>query len=243
MISRRQWGSVCAASAVTVALSQSRTKAAESIKLTEGAVILFQGDSITDARRDRKAQGPNDPNALGHGYPMLLAAGLLADYASLNLNVYNRGISGNKVPDLASRWTTDTIELKPSVLSILIGVNDMWHKLNGKYDGTVETYAEGYRTLLQDTQKVLPETRIVLCEPFVLRCGAVNESWFPDFDKRREVAGKLAQEFGLTYVAFQRMFDEAIGSRPAQYWAADGVHPTLAGHALMAKEWRSAVGV
>jgi len=211
--------------------------------LREGDVILFQGDSITDAGRSRKAQGaPNNWQGLGRGYALLAAGGLLAAHPADKLKVYNRGISGHKVPDLATRWQKDTIDLKPSVLSILIGVNDIWHKLNGKYPGTVEDYETGFRALLKQTRKALPHTRIIICEPFVLRCGAVNEKWFPEFDQRRAVAKKMADEFGLTFVPFQAMFDEAAKQAPPNYWAGDGVHPTLAGHALMAKTWREVTG-
>ncbi len=144
--------------------------------------ILFQGDSITVAGRDRKADKPNDTAGLGRGYPILAAGELLRDHPGLKLQVLNRGISGNKVPDLAARWQADCIDLQPTVLSILIGVNDIWHKLNGKYEGTVADYANGYRKLIEDTQSKLPEARIVICEPFVLKCGAVSDKWFPEFD-------------------------------------------------------------
>ncbi|QDS95261.1 GDSL-like Lipase/Acylhydrolase [Roseimaritima multifibrata] len=206
-------------------------------------VILFQGDSITDAHRDRKRAGANDPAALGNGYPMFAAGGILASHPSANLKVYNRGISGNKVPDLDNRWEKDCIDLKPNVVSILIGVNDIWHKMAGRYDGTVETYRDGYAALIERTQKALPDTRIVVCEPFVLRCGAVKDDWFPEFDQRREAALEVADRFKLTVVPFQTMFDEAIKTTEPAYWAADGVHPTIAGHALMATKWREVVGI
>lgn len=207
-------------------------------------VILFQGDSITDVGRDRKRQIANHPAALGRGYPFFIAGGLLSSHRDADLQIHNRGISGNKVPDLQKRWQEDCIDLKPDVLSILIGVNDIWHKLNGRYDGTVETYDEGYRSLLQETQQQLPDTRIVICEPFVLRCGAVNDKWFPEFEQRRQAARKIASDLKLTLVPFQEMFDDATtGNVPPQYWAGDGVHPTIAGHALMAKTWRDTVGL
>ena len=213
--------------------------------LKEGDVVLFQGDSITDAGRDRKQEGnANHARALGTGYPVLIASELLNDHANLKLKVYNRGISGHKVPDLDSRWQKDCLDLKPAVLSILVGVNDIWHKLNGRYDGTVETYKTGFTALVQKTQDTLPDTTIVICEPFALRCGAVNDSWFPEFDERRAVAKDVAQAAKAIWVPFQTMFDEAIaaGTEP-RYWAGDGVHPTLAGHALMAQTWRKIVGV
>jgi len=229
--------------AVSSAVSDRQAVAAEKTPLEPGAVVLFQGDSITDAGRDRNQNGPNAWPGLGRGYPCLLAGALLADHSEAQLQAYNRGISGNKVPDLEKRWDEDTLALKPSLLSILVGVNDIWHKLAGRYDGTVEDYETGYRELLKRTLKELPGVRVVVCEPFVLRCGAINDTWFPEFDQRRAVARKLAEELGLTFVPFQAMFDEAAKHAPPPYWAGDGVHPTLAGHALMAKTWREVVGI
>lgn len=211
--------------------------------LPEGSVILFQGDSITDAGRVRDRTGANDPQGLGNGYPFLIGAALLRDHASRGLAVLNRGISGNKVPDLKARWQQDCLELKPTVLSILIGVNDIWHKLGGRYDGTVEDYQSGLSELIAGTRQALPETRIVLCEPFVLRCGAVDDRWFPEFDRRREAAASVAREHSLDWVPFQTMFDQAVDRAEPKIWAADGVHPTLAGHALMAETWRDVVGI
>ena len=230
------------AAAASVALPRVAA-AAEGAKLESGGVILFQGDSITDAGRNRQAAGPNDRAGLGNGYPLLLAAQLLADHPEVGLKIYSRGISGNKVPDLAARWQEDAIGLKPAILSILIGVNDIWHKLAGRYDGSVEDYETGYRALLKETLEKLPGVCLVVCEPFVLRCGAVTEQWFPEFDQRRAVAKKLAKELGLVFAPFQAAFDEAIKKAPPAYWAGDGVHPTMAGHALMARVWRETVGV
>lgn len=230
-------------SAAAVAKIVTPALAAEDKALPVGGRLLFQGDSITDAGRDRQADQANHAGGLGKGYPFFIAGELLRDRADLRLQIYNRGISGNKVPDLAARWKSDCIDLQPHVLSILIGVNDFWHKLNGNYAGTVEDFATGYRKLIEDTQSQLPHTRIVICEPFVLKCGAVNDKWLPEFDERREVAVKLASELQLTLVPFQQMFNRAVEQAPPDYWAADGVHPTLAGHALMASEWRKAAGI
>lgn len=237
--------SVVASAAVVAgtATSASAATAAER-KIPDGVkTILFQGDSITDAGRDRKRQSPNNSGGLGRGYPMLIGGGLLTDYPTRELMVHNRGISGNKVPDLQNRWQQDCLDLKPDILSILIGVNDIWHKLSGRYDGTVDDYRNGYRDLLKQTQAALPDTKIVICEPFVLRCGAVNDKWFPEFDHRREAAVELAAELSLTLVPFQQMFDKAVENTPPAYWAGDGVHPSLAGHTLMAQTWRDVVGI
>jgi lysophospholipase L1-like esterase len=203
--------------------------------------ILFQGDSITDAGRDRTVAAPNEPGAMGKGYALLAMGRLLSARPAQSLAIYNRGISGDCVPDLKARWQKDCIELAPDLLSILIGVNDIWHTLEGRYDGTVREYETGYRELLQQTRAALPNTRILIGEPFVLRCGAVTADWFPEFEERRAVAAQLAREAGATFIPFQAVFERALtdGSAPER-WAADGVHPTAAGHQLMADAWLSA---
>ncbi len=207
-----------------------------------GDVVLFQGDSITDAGRDRKREGnANDRAALGGGYTFLLSSHLLAEHADADLKIYNRGISGNKVFQLAERWDKDCVALKPNVVSILIGVNDIWHKLNGQYDGTVEIYERDYRALLERTKRELPGVRLVVCEPFVLRCGAVNEKWFPEFDGYRATAEKMATIFDAVFVPFQSAFDEAVRKAPPAHWAGDGVHPTMAGAYLMGRTWLAAL--
>ncbi|MCX8239228.1 MAG: SGNH/GDSL hydrolase family protein [Akkermansiaceae bacterium] len=236
-------------SALATGASFLQTTAAQETKpkisLKKGDVILFQGDSITDAGRGRKEAGQaNNPGALGHGYPLFIGSDLLGSHPSLDLQIYNRGISGHKVPQLQARWQKDTLDLKPAVLSILIGVNDMWHKMNGQYDGTVESYRNGFDALIKDTKKNLPDTTIVICEPFALRCGAIKDNWFPEFDHRRAAAKEVAQKNNALWVPFQTIFDEAIaaGSKP-EHWAGDGVHPTFSGHSLMAQTWRKVVGI
>lgn len=217
--------------------SLSSTGQSKSI-IQKGDTILFQGDSITDAHRDRKKQGnPNDSNALGRGYVYSIATELLAERPSDELNIFNTGISGNKVFQLADRWDQDCLDFKPDVLSILIGVNDIWHSLRGTYNGTVEKYETDYRALLKRTLTALPGVKLVICEPFVLRFGAVQDNWFPEFDRYRAVANKLSNEFGTPFVPFQSMFDEAAKTAPPTHWLADGVHPTMAGAYAMAQEW------
>ncbi len=236
---RRSWlaSTVAAGAFATTGMLPRESYAAEERSLKKGGVVLFQGDSITDAGRNRRHTGPNNSGAFGRGYPFMIASHLLGSRATDGLRCYNRGISGHKVPDLDKRWQADTIDLEPDVLSILIGVNDIWHKLNGRYKGTVETYEKGFAALLERTKKALPSTRIVVCEPFVLRCGAVNDRWFPEFDERRAAAGRVARAAGTTWVPFQTMFDEAVKSVEPKHWAGDGVHPSMAGHALMAHTW------
>ena len=205
-----------------------------------GTVVLFQGDSITDCGRNRTATEANSTSALGTGYPLLVTAAVLAAHADRAMRFYNRGISGNKVPDLQQRWTTDGLDLQPDVLSVLIGVNDFWHKLDHGYTGTVRDYEDQYAALLDQTRRALPRVHLIVLEPFVLRCGAVNERWFPEFDLRRAAAARVASRARATFVPLQSVFNRRTRSSPPEYWAADGVHPTPAGHAVIADQWRRA---
>lgn len=210
--------------------------------LPEKGIILFQGDSITDAGREKNKELPNNGSSFGGGYAFLAAAALLDHFASLEPVIYNRGISGNKVYQLAERWQKDCLELKPDVLSILIGINDYWHMRNGHYDGTLEKYEGDYRQLLTVTRQALPGVKLVVCEPFALPgTTAVDESWVEPVAGYRAAALKLSQEFGTLWIPFQSIFDEAIRHAPASWWSGDGVHPSMAGSHLMAAAWLRAV--
>jgi lysophospholipase L1-like esterase len=239
---RRELLATLAAAPLAAELA-SASPAASRPLLEEGDLVLFQGDSITDAGRSREREGEaNDRAALGNGYALLAAAGMHCARPAAKLRFHNRGISGNKVFQLAERWEKDCLDLAPDVLSILIGVNDIWHKRGGHYDGTVETYEEDYDALLTRTRVALPEVKLVVCEPFVLRCGAVDDSWFPEFDGYRAAARRVAEAHGAAFVPFHSMFEDALAIGPPELWAGDGVHPSPAGAALMAQAWLRAVG-
>lgn len=211
--------------------------------MKKGMRILFQGDSITDCGRDRVLQVANTADALGKGYALLIAAGLLRVYPDRAMEFFNRGVSGDKVPDLKARWETDTLALKPDIVSILVGVNDYWHRKTHGYAGTNADYAEEYRDLLLSTRSALPYARIIVLEPFVLRAGAVAASWFPEFDELRAAAAKAAEAVQALFVPLQSIFSTLAGSASAEYWTADGVHPTIAGHAVIADQWQTALGL
>ncbi len=232
--------SLTACSLLSSSGCEARDSAGEgAFRLTENNMkILFQGDSITDWGRTRSMENtPNDSQCLGSGYVLLAAGAILDEYANKRPFIYNRGISANKVFQLAERWDKDCIDLKPNLISILVGVNDYWHTLDGSYKGTLETYRNDYRALLERTKKALPDVTLVICEPFVLKCGSINEKWFPAFDGYREAAKKVAAEFKTIFVPFQSAFDKAVDIAPPNYWVADGVHPTVAGSHLLAKTW------
>lgn len=201
------------------------------------ALVLFQGDSITAAGRKADATG-DGPDALGSGYPLLAASAILTR-TPRSWTFANRAVSGDKVPDLAARWPRDTIALEPRVLSVLVGVNDFWQRDMG-YAGTAGDYESQYTALLTDTRRALPGVRILVLEPFVLRCGAVDPTWFPAFDERRAAAARVARATGATFVPLQASFDEAARRTRPEDWAPDGVHPSAAGHALIAEHWQAA---
>jgi lysophospholipase L1-like esterase len=228
-----------AAISIPEILSASMVKGkSKAIQILKGQTILFQGDSITDAGRNKEDNGFNNPKVLGSGYAMLAGAALLEKYASLDLKIFNKGISGNKVFQLADRWDKDCLEIKPDVLSILIGVNDIWHKLNGQYNGTVEIYRKDYIALLERTKQALPDVKLIICEPFAVNgVKAVNEKWYPEFYDYQTAAREIAIQFGATFIPFQSIYDEAQKQAPGVYWTGDGVHPSLAGAQLMAKAW------
>jgi lysophospholipase L1-like esterase len=218
---------------------------AKKVGIENGDVILFQGDSITDSgRNNRNAWSANNNGALGNGYAFMAASQLLLNNPGKDLKIYNKGISGNKVYQLAERWDADALDIKPNILSIHIGVNDYWHTLNASnpYKGTIETYIADYKKLLDRTRAALPNVKLVICEPFGVRnVKAVTDAWYPAFDLYRKAAKDIAAEYNAPFVPYQAAFDKAITQAPAAYWTGDGVHPSIAGAALMAETWLKAV--
>lgn len=203
--------------------------------LAANDLILFQGDSITECGRDKSATEPNV--GLGCGYAAIAAGMLLALNPRMHLRFLNRGEGGNRITHLLARWKADCLNLKPNVVSILIGVNDIWHEFSGGAGTSPQRFERYYRDLLEDTRAALPNVRLVLCTPFVLRCGVVEAAWLPVVAQFQAIVRVLAAEYDARLVNFQGLFEEAVKHAPPMYWASDGVHPTLAGHFLMAQTW------
>ena len=198
---------------------------------TPGARILFQGDSITDGNRGRN----EDPNhILGHGYVFIIAAKYGAAFPDLKLTFINRGTTANTVVDLQKRWKADTLDLNPDILSLLAGANDTYQKL------PMDQFEKVYDRLLADMRARHPGVKLVLGEPFALPVGDRAKTWATWGENTRQqqaVVARLAQKYGAALVRYQQVFDEAQKHAPAEYWIWDGVHPTYAGHQLMADEW------
>lgn len=218
------------------------SSATQKISISENDVILFQGDSITDSGRKKDDDGYNNTAVLGHGYPLLAAGNLLKTHAGKNLKIYNKGISGNKVYQLADRWESDCLALQPTILSILIGVNDFWHMKKHGYEGTIDTYRNDLTALLERTKKQLPNVQLIIGEPFAVIGGsAIDDSWFPEFKEYQEAAKNISDKFDAAFIPYQQVFDEAEKQAPGTYWTPDGVHPSLAGAELMAQAWLKTV--
>ncbi len=198
------------------------------VAFTPGARILFQGDSITDGNRGRTA----DPNhILGHGYVFIIAAKYGSAFPELRLDFVNRGVSGNTVLDLEKRWQKDVLDLKPDVLSVLIGVNDEGRGV------PLDQYEQVYDKIIVQARSANPKLKLVLCAPFVKPTGKISEG----IRQRQEIVARLARKHGGALVQFQPVFDEAVKRAPADYWIWDNVHPTYRGHQLMADEWERVV--
>jgi lysophospholipase L1-like esterase len=209
----------------------------------EPKLILFQGDSITDAGRSRNSE--ENP---GHGYPAMVMGALgLSNPGSYRF--LNRGISGNRIVDLYARIKCDILNLKPDYMSILIGVNDVWHEVGWGNGVDAAKFEMVYDLLLTEIKAALPEIRLMLLEPFVLPhsvIGYTPEDPAPYVHFRKEVelraaaAKRLAQKHGAVFVPLQEKLDQVNTGVPGDYWLADGVHPTQAGHALITKAWLEA---
>ena len=207
----------------------------------DARVVVFQGDSVTDAGRNRDGVDPNHPTGLGSGYAGMATGELLGSGPGSPWHCYNRGVSGDKVFQLAARWQQDCLDLRPDVLSILIGVNDFWHTLSSGYDGTVEIYERDYRALLNRTRAMLPDVTFIIGEPFAVTGGtALADAWYPAYADYQAAARRVADDYGAVWVPYQSVFDEALEKAPVEHWCPDGVHPAPAGNYLMAQAWLEA---
>lgn len=203
--------------------------------------ILFQGDSITDCIRRRE-----DFSNVGNGYALLLKAQLGFEYPE-KFDFQNRGIGGNRIVDLYARIKSDIINLKPDYLSILIGVNDVWHELGGCHNGVdAEKFERIYCMMIEEIKEALPQIDIVILEPFCLE-GSATENTEEEPDrwnifrsevlKRAQKAKAVAEKYNLFFIPLQSKFDEVSKTTENTYWLRDGVHPTAMGHEIIKREW------
>lgn len=197
--------------------------------------MLFQGDSTTDCERSRE-----DTGDLGPGYPKKVAAYFAEFLPQLGVRFLNRGISGNRVCDLEARWQEDCLDLRPNVVSIMIGINDCWRRYDSSDPTSCASYEATYRGILEKTAAT--GAKLVMMDPFVLPVTPDRLAWREDLDPKIQAARRLAREFGAVFVPLDGLFAAAATQQPMEFFTADGVHPGDAGHALIAKAWLTAVG-
>ncbi len=180
--------------------------------------ILFQGDSITDAGRNR-----DDFRDMGPGYPKFASEIIREEHPDIDFEFINLGISGDQTKDLVARWRTDCIDIQPDIVSILIGVNDTWHNAETKTWVTSEVFEGNYRFLLEFI-KERTNAKIVLLEQFLL---PVPDKMFfhPDIDEKIRITRKLAREYADAYVPLDGLFAAACVEKDMYHWSDDGVHP------------------
>ncbi len=202
--------------------------------------FLFQGDSITDANRDDENL---DNFGLGCGYAFLLASDIEKNRKG-EIKFINRGKSGDRITDIYARIKEDIINLKPDYISILIGVNDVSHELTQGCGVAPQKFKKIYTMLIEEIKEALPDIKIIILEPFVLKGSATNELWEQfncEVRKLAEVSKQVAEQFSLKFVPLQAEFDEAASDGDTRYWSVDGIHPTSAGHQIIKEELQKAI--
>lgn len=204
--------------------------------IQDTSVVLFQGDSITDAGRSRE-----DLNHLGQGYAMMAAAWFFAHHPQLDVKFINRGISGNRASDLKNRWQEDCIDLNPDLISIFIGINDCWRRYDRNDPTSKEVFESHYRYLLEEIHKKT-KARVLLCEPFLLPVPEDRKLWREDLDPKIDVVRTLAREYKTLLLPLDGIMNSAAAYKTPGFWAPDGVHPSAAGHALIARKWLEITG-
>lgn len=197
--------------------------------------ILFQGDSITDAGRER-----SDPHQLGGGYPKFAAELIRSRFPGRDFEFLNLGISGNRSCDLVARWQSDCIDLQPDVVSILIGINDTWRAFDSNSPTSAQTYEDNFRRLLEDI-KAHTSAKILIMEPFLLHNSPEKDAWREDLNPKIMAARRLAREYADAYLPLDGLFAAASVRHEPSYWAADGVHPTEAGARFIAEYYADAI--
>jgi acyl-CoA thioesterase-1 len=200
--------------------------------------VLFYGDSITDAGRNRDAAA-GEPSGWGNGYVHQIAARLSCDLADYNLTFSNKGIGGNRIYDLESRLESDVLFLKPDWVSILIGINDTWRRYDSGLLSETDLFAASYARILEKLEKASIQT--ILLEPFLLPVPEDRHSWREDLNPKIDAIRNLARDFGTPYLPLDGLFAAASTKREAAFWLPDGVHPSPMGHALIAQEWIEAI--
>lgn len=201
--------------------------------------FLFQGDSITDASRNRD----DEENNLGHGYAFLLASEFENNGKS-KIRFINRGKGGDRITDVYARIKEDIINLKPDYMSILIGVNDVSHELTMSCGVSPKKFRMIYEMLIDEIKESLPEIKIIILEPFILKGVHTEKLWNAfnsEVGKMAEISKQIAEKYGFEFVPLQNKFNELCSDGNPGYWTADGIHPSLEGHRIIKEELQKVI--
>ena len=198
--------------------------------------IVFQGDSITDAGRDKR-----NYHDMGNGYPKYASALIAEAFPNVEFEFINMGISGNRTCQLFDRLYTDAIAFEPDIISILIGINDIWHRHGaGRIETTDEQVATNYRAILERLKKQT-HAKIVMLSPFLLD-NEEKEAWRPELERLLPIIRSLADEFADVYIPLDKLFEEALKTQPEpKFYSADGVHPNANGAEFIGKHYFDAI--
>jgi lysophospholipase L1-like esterase len=197
--------------------------------------ILFQGDSVTDAGRDR-----SDPHDMGNGYPRYASAMIQDSFPDTELEFVNLGIGGNRTEHLVERLETDFIEIQPDIISIMIGVNDVWHHYSHGIETSDEQFEQNYRVVL-DAIKTRTSARILMIQPFLLETvDPAKQAYTEELARKQAIVKKLADEYADAYLPLDEILHREIEEEPA-YYAADGVHPTPDGACFIGEAYLGAI--
>lgn len=212
------------------------------IELKKDMLILFQGDSVTDTGRFKDGEAPTGYESnLGYGYPMLVSAVLNSKFFDLNLRFINRGVNGDSVAKLQARWQADTLNHKPDVVSVMVGVNDMWRRIGENNPVSPQEFEDSYRDILSQTESI--GAKIIIIEPFINIIRDEMNYWHEDLMEKIPVCRKLSREFNTEYIPMDSIMQEAGRLCSPQHWTLDGAHPTVAGHGLIAENYLKIFGV
>lgn len=199
--------------------------------------IIFIGDSITHAGRNELAE-PSWEGALGYGFANLINAELVGRFPQKEIFVLNKGIGGNRIIDLKKRWNQDVIEERPDILTIMIGVNDAWRQVDGRFldieQISFELFEAIYIELIEQTLTKVPN--IIIMSAFMLETNP-NDEFRQLVDHYNEIAKKIAENYHLPYINVQKKFDEFLKYQSSYRISSDRVHPNIIGHQIIAKEW------
>lgn len=205
----------------------------------DGQTVLFQGDSITDCGRNYE-----DPTSLGGGYPSKIAAIYNELFPGVNVNFVNKGVSGARIPDLIVRYIEDIMDIAPDFISIFIGINDVWRRYDSGDPSTVDAFRDHYEYLLKMIRSHMPETKIMLIEPYVLNSLPDRAAWREDLDPKIQVVREMAALYADYYLPLDGiMAANCVGRHTAQELSEDGVHPSDTGHAVIAEAYFRTLGI